>query len=86
MGRLLLRASSCRQSLSLLGSLGDLKDLVRWQIQGERAEHRPHLASGWRADVCGTTLLDVLAGRKVLRVEDPRSEVPVSVVRLSGEP
>jgi ribonuclease D len=64
---------------SLVGSSGDLKDMVRWNALGRPEGSRPALASGWRDEVCGETLLDVLSGRRALRVEDPQSDVPVSV-------
>lgn len=68
----------------LVGSQNDLKDLVRWQLQKPDGETRPYLASGWRAGVCGETLLDVLGGRRALRVADPQAEVPVAVEDVSG--
>jgi ribonuclease D len=75
-------ANCCaRQKLaaSLVGSSTDLKDLTRWFAQGQPEPSRPYLASGWRGEVCGATLLDVLAGRSALRVTDPQSDVPVAV-------
>ena len=35
--------------------------------------------SGWRREVCGETLLDVLTGRRALRVVDPEADVPVAL-------
>jgi ribonuclease D len=63
----------------LLGSTNDLKDLVRWHVQGRPEPMRPRLATGWRNIVCGETLLDVLGGRRALRVVNPQAEVPVAV-------
>jgi ribonuclease D len=34
---------------------------------------------GWRVDVFGQTLLDVLDGRLALRVADPGSDFPVAL-------
>ncbi len=76
-----------RVATGLVGTNGDLKDLVRWHSQGYPHESTPRLASGWRVDVCGESLLDVLAGRQTLRVIDPFGEVPVSLesFRPSGD-
>jgi hypothetical protein len=64
---------------ALVGVSHDLKELIRWHAQGRPESSRPDLALGWRDDVCGKTLLDVLAGQVALRVVDPQAEVPVAL-------
>lgn len=66
-------------AVSLAGSTSDLRELIRWQIQGRPEESRPALLRGWRADVCGNTLLEVVSGRRSLRVVDPAADVPVAL-------
>ena len=39
----------------------------------------PELLQGWRREVCGKTLLEVLSGRRALRIVDPQAEVPVAL-------
>ncbi len=76
-------AHCCSQhkvALSLTGTTQDLRDLTRWHIDGRPESRRPALAAGWRDEVCGETLLDVLSGRRALRVVDPEDEVPVALV------
>jgi ribonuclease D len=68
----------------LVGTSGDLKDLVRWHAEGRPEGRRPALVRGWRAEVCGRTLLDVLSGRRALRVVDPMADVPVALEPLEG--
>jgi ribonuclease D len=68
-----------RLAQGLVGTASDLKDLVRWHGEGQPEPRRPALARGWRREVCGETLLSVLAGRTALRVTDPRSDVPVAL-------
>jgi ribonuclease D len=57
-------------AVGLIGTISDIKDLIRWHVEGHPEARRPALASGWRGEVCGQTLLDVLAGRLALRVVD----------------
>jgi ribonuclease D len=78
-------ANCCAQSKvasALVGSSSDLKELIRWHVQDRPDAFRPFLATGWRDEVCGEILLDVLAGRRALRVVDPQAEVPVAVEAL----
>jgi ribonuclease D len=63
----------------LVGTASDLKSLVRWYTQDQPEAERPELAQGWRHEVCGAPLVDVLAGHVALRVVDPRSDVPVTL-------
>lgn len=68
-----------RVASSLVGTTSDLKELVRWYVDG-RPDHRlPTLVQGWREVVCGRTLLEVLSGRRTLRVVDPEADVPVAI-------
>jgi ribonuclease D len=70
---------------SLVGSVSDLKDLIAWQTTGRSEDRRPWLAKGWRGEVCGRLLTDVLAGRRSLRIVDPMAEVPIAVEPVDGE-
>ena len=74
--------AQARVATGLFGTTSDLKELVRWHVEGRPEGHRPFLASGWRDFVCGETLLDVITGTRALRVVDPVADVPVSVERL----
>jgi ribonuclease D len=62
---------------SLVGTASDLRDLVRWFVDGADRDHPPSLLRGWRGNVCGTTLLDLLQGRTRLRIANPESDSPV---------
>ena len=64
---------------SLVGTVADLKELIRWHVAGRPHAVRPALLAGWRGEVCGQTLLDVLAGKRALRIVDPEAEVPVAL-------
>ena len=71
-----------KMAQGLIGSNSDLKDLVRWHLQGSPKDALPELAKGWRGEVCGATLIDVLNGRRALRVVDPTGDVPVAVEEI----
>jgi ribonuclease D len=64
---------------SLVGTNADLKTLVSWYTDGCPPDHAPDLVRGWRGELCGSTLMDVLTGRRALRVVDPRADVPVAL-------
>lgn len=66
-------------SQTLVGTTGDIKELVRWHLDGRSAYDLPVLMQTWRANVCGKLMLDVLEGRKTLRVTNPSHDVPVSI-------
>jgi ribonuclease D len=67
---------------SLVANVADLKHLVRWHSDGRDDSHRPALLQGWRGQLCGRLLLDVLEGRLALRVVDPESEFPVALEQM----
>jgi ribonuclease D len=80
-------ANRCAQlevALGLVGTTADLKHLVRWHVYGDRSGDPPRLTRGWRAEVCGDLLTDVLAGRITLRVSDPQSEHPLVFEKREG--
>ncbi len=72
-------AAQDKVAASLIGSAADLKELIRWHVAGRPADRPPYLLQGWRGSVCGQTLLDVLAGKRSLRIVDPEAEVPVAL-------
>ncbi len=77
-------AQCCAQNQvagSMVANVADLKQLIRWHLDGRDDSHTPILLQGWRNTLCGRLLLDVLQGRLALRVVDPRSEFPVAIER-----
>jgi ribonuclease D len=70
---------------SLVANNSDLKRLIRWRLDGCPEGRLPALAEGWRGELCGKLLLDVLDGRRALRVVDPTSEFPVSLEPIPNE-
>ena len=79
-------AQCCAQNQiagSIVANVADLKELVRWYVDGRDQARPPSLLQGWRAGFCGQLLLDVIEGRFALRVIEPGSEFPVAVERVA---
>ncbi len=72
-------AAEKKVAASLLGTTSDLKELIRWHVSGRPHDRRPAILIGWRGEVCGETLLDVVAGKRALRIVDPEAEMPVAL-------
>ncbi|HEX6987737.1 MAG TPA: HRDC domain-containing protein [Planctomycetaceae bacterium] len=62
---------------TLVGTSADLRHLVRWHLYGEKNGDPPRLARGWRAELCGDLLTDVMDGKIAMRVADPNSDHPL---------
>jgi ribonuclease D len=62
------RCAELDVAVALVGTSDELKTLVRWHVHGDRENDPPRLCTGWRAEVCGDLLTDVLDGKISLRV------------------
>lgn len=79
--------SICRDAQvapSIVGTAQDVRDLVAHRLKLEKHPHPPALMTGWRAEVVGQVLDDLLAGRLGLRVTDPLAEQPLGFVKCRG--
>ncbi len=63
---------------ALLATTADLQDLVRWRL-GLGGEERPAILDGWRGDILGQPLLDLLAGKSALWVADAQAANPLRI-------
>ncbi|HEX3997821.1 MAG TPA: HRDC domain-containing protein [Pirellulales bacterium] len=68
---------AARLAPSLVGSASDVRDLIAFRL-GYGPDEPPQLARGWRAEVVGQQLDDLLAGRTSIRIIDPESEEPLA--------
>lgn len=68
---------------TLVGTTADLHELVQWHLSDRRRTSPPALMQGWRGEVCGDLLGDVLDGKVSLRVIDPTAEAPLRFERVS---
>lgn len=71
---------------SLVGSVEDVRDLIAHHLANNRSagQSPPVLARGWRAEVVGQVIEDLIAGKLAIRVGDPASEQPL-VIEPRGE-
>ena len=82
-------AQLCTQknvAASLVANVSDLKHLIRWHLDGRPEHDRPSLLVGWRGELCGTLLLEVLEGKQTFRVVDPGSEIPIALEPARPDP
>ena len=79
------RCAEINVARSLVGTSEDLRELVRWHLGNHDTAAPPKLAGGWRAEVCGNLLADLLDGRISLRVSDPHSSHPLVFEKTDTE-
>jgi ribonuclease D len=62
----------------LVGSVQDVRDFVAFRLGlNDSAEQPPALGCGWRSEVVGHTMEDLLTGKLVVRISDPLAEHPL---------
>ena len=59
---------------------------MRWHLYSEKSCGVPKLARGWRAELCGDLLTDVMDGKIAMRVADPNSDHPLVFERTPRQP
>ncbi len=70
---------------SIVGTASDVRELVAYRLNqrnGDGKAEPPSLARGWRAEVVGRLIDDLLAGSLAVRVADPNADDPLSFERL----
>lgn len=71
-------AASHRVDPALLATMADLQDLVRWHLGGGEGA-RPAILEGWRGEILGRPLVDLLDGKSTVRVADARAASPLKM-------
>ena len=80
-------AGECRRkhlAPALVGTASDMRDLLAHRLGHGEDERPPLLATGWRKEVVGDLVDDLLAGRAALRIGDVRAHDPLVIDRLGG--
>jgi ribonuclease D len=70
-------AAEHQVDVALLATTSDLQDIVRWKLG--LIEERPDVLEGWRGEILGRPLLDLLEGRSTIRVADGQSRSPLRI-------
>ena len=75
-------SSVCRSAKvapSLVGTNQDIRDLISYHLDmnGARREGPPALARGWRAEVVGQQINNLLDGKVSIRIAEPLSDHPL---------
>jgi len=72
---------------SLVGTATDVRDLIAYRLNfGEPEEDGPPLlARGWREEVVGHLIEELMAGQKSIRIDDPLSEHPLAFDPVSRD-
>jgi ribonuclease D len=79
-------SSICRSAQiapSIVGTASDVRELIAFRL-GCGGDVPPILARGWRAEVVGQLIDDLLAGRKSIRIADPQSDHPLVFEAVDG--
>jgi ribonuclease D len=73
--------SICRSNQlapSVVGTAQDVRDLVAFELGfHDASEEIPRLARGWRKEVIGQSLSELLQGKRAIRIDDPLSDHPL---------
>ncbi len=82
-------ASICRSAnvaTSLAGTATDVRDLIAYRLGFNGVSNEPPLlASGWRAELVGHLIDELISGKKSIRIEDPLSEHPLAFDLVGGD-
>ncbi len=72
---------------SIVGNPTDVRDLIAYRL-GYFHQHDPPpaLTVGWRAQVIGSALDDLLAGKLAIRITDPAGEEPLALEPVAADP
>lgn len=66
---------------TLVATTEDLSQIVRGYLSDGKLRPDSPLASGWRYELCGHSLIELLSGQRVLRVTDTSRAVPLAIER-----
>jgi len=65
----------------LVATADDLKDFVQYRLDPDSgAEQLPELLRGWRADLVGHELDELLAGKLAIVLDNPKSQIPIKFI------
>lgn len=69
---------------SIVGTASDVRELVAYRLgMSTNAGEPPLLGRGWRAEVVGRLIEDLLDGRVAIRIRDPHADEPLAFEELA---
>ncbi len=71
---------------SLVATTQDIRELAAWRLGMLSGTQAPALMQGWRREVAGRWVDEMIQGRLALRVMNPKSEHPIGLVPLPDQP
>jgi ribonuclease D len=72
-----------RISPAVVATADDLRDFVKFRLDGSDPEiPPPSLVTGWRAEIIGRELDDLLGGRLAMVLDNPDSDMPIRFHRI----
>jgi ribonuclease D len=68
---------------AIVGNAEDVRDLLAYELSGRQVGDVPHLLRGWRGDVIGDRVRELLDGQLAIRIADLSDELPVEFCRVA---
>ena len=66
-------------SSSIVGTAQEVRDVAAMRLGILKLQEKPRLLTGWRAEIVGQLIDQVLDGRVAIRVDDPKSDHPLKM-------
>lgn len=70
----------------LVGTVQDVRDYVAWRLGLEGAPQEPSLAVGWRSQIVGRRIDDLLSGHTAIVIDNPLADQPLAFRDLEDFP
>ena len=70
-------------SPAIVGTASDVRKMAAWRLGLLKMDEPPSLVQGWRAEIVGQLIDQVLNGAIAIRVGDPKSDTPLVIEYLS---
>lgn len=77
-------ACVCRQhkiAPMIVGNSDDVRDLIAYELEGERHGEIPSLLQGWRGKIVGEPFRELIQGNLAIKVADPHALQPLEFIR-----
>ncbi len=62
---------------SMVGTASDVRELISYRLGFDKSGIVPSLTLGWRAELVGNLIDELIAGKKSIRINNPRDEDPL---------